>query len=100
MRTRSWLGGIAGVGSAPRVELVPLEEVPIRIPGLRRRLDGHSIVQLSDLQIATFIGKPVLRAAEDLVRRARADLIVLTGDLVDEDPCCGDARHGHGRPRR
>ena len=68
-----------------------IEDVPARIPGLSRRLDGFTIVQLSDLHLGTFVGEAELRAAEDLVRRARPDLIVLTGDLIDHDPRHADA---------
>ena len=63
-----------------------VEQVPIRIPGLKAGLDGFSIVQLSDLHIGQFVGEPELRAAESLVRDAKPDLIVLTGDLLDHDP--------------
>ena len=63
-----------------------IEDVPARIPGLSRRLDGFTIVQLSDIHVGTFVGEAELRAAEDLVRRARPDLVILTGDLVDHDP--------------
>lgn len=63
-----------------------VEEVPVRLPGLSRAFDGFSIVQLSDLHIGQFVYDAELAAAEELVRRARADLIVLTGDLVDHDP--------------
>lgn len=62
-----------------------LEEVPIRLARLPRTLDGYTIAQLSDLHVGTFVGDPELRAAEALVRRARPDLIVLTGDLIDHD---------------
>lgn len=65
-------------------------DVPSRLPGLSRRLDGYTIVQLSDIHIGTFVGEPELRAAEDLVRRARPDLLILTGDLVDHDPRYAD----------
>jgi hypothetical protein len=68
-----------------------LEEVPARIPGLSRRLDGYTIVQLSDLHLGIFVGEAELRAAEELVRRARPDLIILTGDLIDNDPRHADA---------
>jgi hypothetical protein len=67
-----------------------LVDVPARVPGLSRRLDGFTIVQLSDLHIGTFVGEPELRAAEDLVRRARPDLLILTGDLLDHDPRQGE----------
>jgi predicted MPP superfamily phosphohydrolase len=63
-----------------------IEEVPVKLPGLARALDGFTIVQLSDLHIGQFTGDPELTAALDLVKRARPDLIVLTGDLLDNDP--------------
>ncbi|MBC7171858.1 MAG: metallophosphoesterase [Polyangiaceae bacterium] len=63
-----------------------IEEIPIALPGLPRTLDGYSIVQLSDIHVGTFVQEPELRAAEALVRSARPDLIVMTGDLVDHDP--------------
>ena len=63
-----------------------IEEVPVRIPGLSRRLDGYTLVQLSDIHFGTFVGEAEIRAAEELVRKARPDRIVLTGDLVDHDP--------------
>jgi len=63
-----------------------VEEVPVRLEGLSRAFDGFSIVQLSDLHIGQFVQEPELAAAVALVRTARPDLIVLTGDLVDHDP--------------
>ncbi len=65
-------------------------DVPTRLPGLSRRLDGYTIVQLSDVHLGTFVGEPEVRAAEDLVRRARPDLLILTGDLIDHDPRYAD----------
>jgi uncharacterized protein len=62
-----------------------IEDVPVRIPGLARALDGFTIVQLSDVHIGSFVGTAELRAAEEFVRRAKPDLIVLTGDLLDND---------------
>lgn len=66
-----------------------LEEVVIRLPGLRG-LDGFNIVQLSDVHIGAFTGAPELAAAEELLRRAKPDLIVLTGDLLDNDARLAD----------
>jgi predicted MPP superfamily phosphohydrolase len=79
-------GGSALYGALAGRQDYALEEVPIRLPGLSRSLDGFSIVQLSDLHIGQFTGRAELAAAESLVRKARADLIVLTGDLLDNDP--------------
>jgi uncharacterized protein len=68
-----------------------IEEQPVVIPGLSRRLDGYTLVQLSDIHLGTFVGEPEMRAAEELVRKARPDRIVLTGDLIDHDPHYADA---------
>lgn len=68
-----------------------IEEVPIALSGLSKRLDGYTVVQLSDIHLGMFVGDPEMRAAEALVRRARPDLVVLTGDLVDHDPRYDDA---------
>ncbi len=63
-----------------------VEEVVFKLPGLSRRLDGFSIAQLSDVHIGVFVGDAELRIAEELLRQAKPDLIVLTGDLLDNDP--------------
>lgn len=62
-----------------------VETVPIRLAKLPRALDGLTIVQLSDLHVGTYVGDRELGAALDLVQKARADLVVLTGDLLDHD---------------
>jgi predicted MPP superfamily phosphohydrolase len=63
-----------------------LETVAVPLPGLARTLDGFTIVQLSDIHFGAHVGEPELRSAVELVRKARADLVVLTGDLIDHDP--------------
>jgi len=62
-----------------------IEEALFKLPGLSRGFDGFTIVQLSDVHIGAFTGAPELAIAEDLVRQAKPDLIVLTGDLLDND---------------
>ena len=62
-----------------------LETVPIRLAKLPKALDGLTIVQLSDIHVGTFVGERELSAALDLVQSARADLVVMTGDLLDHD---------------
>ncbi|HEX2872583.1 MAG TPA: metallophosphoesterase [Polyangiaceae bacterium] len=63
-----------------------VEEVVVKIPGLPRALDGFSIAQLSDVHVGVYTGDPELAIAEELLRKAKPDLIVLTGDLLDNDP--------------
>ena len=62
-----------------------VSEVAIPIPGLSPRLDGYQIAQISDIHFGAFVGETELRAAVELVRRARPDMVVLTGDLLDHD---------------
>jgi predicted MPP superfamily phosphohydrolase len=62
-----------------------VEEVVVKIPGLPRALDGFSIAQLSDVHIGVFVGDAELSIAEALLKKAKPDLIVLTGDLLDND---------------
>lgn len=63
-----------------------IEDVPLRIPGLGRGLSGFTIAQLSDVHIGVYVGEAELAIAEELLRKAKPDLIVLTGDLLDNDP--------------
>jgi predicted MPP superfamily phosphohydrolase len=63
-----------------------ITEIPVRIPGLSPHLDGYRIAQLSDIHFGVYVGEPELRSAVSLVRSARPDLVVLTGDVVDHDP--------------
>jgi predicted MPP superfamily phosphohydrolase len=60
-----------------------IEEVAIPIPGLPKSLDGFSIAQISDIHIGLYVGERELNAAEELIRKARVDLVVMTGDLID-----------------
>ncbi len=61
-------------------------DVPFRLEGMSPKLDGFTIVQLSDIHIGDYTGEAELAAALDRVALAKPDLIVLTGDLLDRDP--------------
>jgi predicted MPP superfamily phosphohydrolase len=63
-----------------------IEELAVRLPGLSKALDGFTIVQLSDIHVGSFVGDAELEAGFEFVKRARPDLVVLTGDLIDHDP--------------
>ncbi len=62
-----------------------IQELPVRLPGLSKALDGFTIVQLSDIHVGSFVGDAELEAGVEFVRRAKPDLVVLTGDLIDHD---------------
>jgi predicted MPP superfamily phosphohydrolase len=58
-----------------RVEL-PLKQLP-------RDLDGLTIAQVSDLHVGRFTRAGMLPAIADATNALRADLVLLTGDLID-----------------
>ncbi len=60
-------------------------EVPVRIPGLPRALDGYVITQLSDIHTGPFVNEAELNVSLSLVTRSKPDLICVTGDLVDAE---------------
>ena len=55
-------------------------------PGLAPGLDGLRILHLSDLHAGPLAGPKVLRRWRDAAERERAELAVLTGDVVDSLP--------------
>jgi len=61
-------------------------EVPVRIAGLPRTLDGYCIAQISDLHAGLYVSERHIDEGLERVRAARPDLVVATGDLVDFDP--------------
>jgi predicted MPP superfamily phosphohydrolase len=60
-------------------------ELPVRIPGLPRALDGYVIAQISDIHTGTYVGERELEEGLARVREAHPDLLVVTGDIVDFD---------------
>jgi uncharacterized protein len=60
-----------------------LEEVVVRVPGWPRALEGYTIAQVSDIHVGAFVGPRELDEGLALVTRAKPDLVVATGDLVD-----------------
>jgi uncharacterized protein len=76
---------VLGLGSLRGRHAFEIEEVPVRIPGLPRVLDGYTIAQVSDIHAGIFVGDRELDEGLALVREIRPDLLVATGDLVDFD---------------
>ncbi len=61
-------------------------ETIVRIKGLPRALDGYTLVHLSDIHVGAFVDESHLRRGFSLADDLKADLAVLTGDLIDHDP--------------
>lgn len=58
-------------------------EVEVPVEALPRELEGFSIAQISDVHVGPTIRRPYLDAIVDAVNALDADLIAVTGDLVD-----------------
>ncbi|MGH7271061.1 MAG: metallophosphoesterase [Polyangiaceae bacterium] len=79
-------GSMLGWGIVRGRHAFELREVPVPIRGLPRALDGYVVVQVSDLHTGDLVRERELDEGLSLVRAARPDLVVVTGDLVDIDP--------------
>ena len=60
-----------------------VRHIDIPIAGLPAALDGFSIVQITDLHVGPTIKRAYLERVVDAVNDLRADMIAVTGDLVD-----------------
>jgi len=64
-----------------------VQENTLSVEGLPSALDGYRIVQLSDLHLASYVGRErALQRVVDAANRVDADLMLVTGDLVTASP--------------
>jgi uncharacterized protein len=54
------------------------------IAGLPKELDGTTIAQVSDMHVGRFTNGKVLQKMVGMVNEMRADLVLLTGDLIND----------------
>ena len=85
------------------VAMAQLNDVRVRrfmlpIAGLPRDLDGMTIAQVSDIHVGRFTKGEVLQKTVRLVNEMRADLVLLTGDLIND--ALGDLNTGLELTRR
>lgn len=72
---------LVGLLNARRTAAVVNVSVPIA--NLPPALEGFTIVQLSDIHVGPTIKRPYLQAIVDKVNALDADVVAITGDLVD-----------------
>jgi uncharacterized protein len=70
-----------GAWNARRTAAVVRIDIPLR--HLPPALHGFTIVQISDIHVGPTIRGPYLQAIVDVVNGLQADLVAVTGDLVD-----------------
>jgi len=59
-----------------------VSEVSIPIPNLPKDLDGLRIVQITDIHLSEFLNERELATAVDMANETRANLALVTGDLI------------------
>ncbi len=74
---------LAALGVHQAIRVPPLKDVEIAIHGLAPQFDGYTILQLTDLHISRLFPAPWTRAVVDRANALGANLIVVTGDLID-----------------
>ncbi|RPJ54792.1 MAG: metallophosphoesterase [Acidobacteria bacterium] len=74
---------LVAIVQASRAPIV--REHSVKVRNLRPEHDGLRIVQLSDLHVGPILGNSWLEARLGQVDALRPDLVVVTGDLVEQD---------------
>ncbi len=64
-----------------------IDQVELVVPGLPQSLDGLKIAHLSDLHLTGHIAADYGRWVVDKATEWHPDLIAVTGDIVDKEPC-------------
>lgn len=74
---------LAAIGVFQAIRVPPLRDVAVSIPDLPAAFEGYRLVQLTDLHISRLFPASWTRAVVDATNRLGADLIVVTGDVID-----------------
>jgi uncharacterized protein len=61
----------------------PVVRVEVRLAGLAKELEGFTIAQISDIHVGATIKRNFVDAIVDRVNGLEADMIAITGDVVD-----------------
>lgn len=76
-------GSVTGVGIVQAQQLPEVVEVEVPIAGLPPEAEGLRIVQISDVHVGPTIRGEFLAAVVDRINELRADVVAVTGDLID-----------------
>ena len=74
---------LAAIGVHQAIRVPPLKDIEIHIAKLPPQFDGYRIVQLTDMHISRLFDAPWTRAVVADTNALDADLIVVTGDMID-----------------
>jgi predicted MPP superfamily phosphohydrolase len=71
------------IGALSRLDAFRVRRMDIPLAGLPAALDGMTIAHVSDVHVGRFTHKKVLAAIAETTNSLRADLVLMTGDLID-----------------
>ncbi|CAN5170404.1 metallophosphoesterase [soil metagenome] len=74
---------LAAIGVQQATRVPPVKDIEIGIPSLPPQFDGYTMLQLTDLHISRLFPARWTRAVVAQSNALGADLIVITGDLID-----------------
>jgi len=74
---------ITAIGFFMARRAAPVIDVEVPLPGLPTALDGFTIAQVSDLHVGPTIKRAFVERMVERVNRLEADMVAITGDLVD-----------------
>jgi hypothetical protein len=81
--TGALAAGLAAIGVHQAIRVPPVNDIDIAIPGLAPQFDGYTMLQLTDLHISRLFPARWTRAVVERANALGANLIVVTGDLID-----------------
>jgi hypothetical protein len=74
---------LAAFGISQAIRVPPVKKIEVAIPGLAPEFDGYRMVQLTDMHISRLFTGEWASAVVEKTNALDADLIVITGDLID-----------------
>ena len=60
-----------------------IEQIQVPIKGLPQKLNGTTVVQISDIHLGLFIRRTRLKDILELVNQLEGDIVIITRDLVN-----------------
>lgn len=74
---------LASFGISQAIRVPKVKRIEVQVPGLSPDLDGYRMVQLTDMHISRLFTGRWANAVVEKTNALDADLIVITGDLID-----------------
>jgi uncharacterized protein len=81
--TPAILTGGAAIVSETQLGQFRINQLELKLPTLPAALDGLTIAHVSDTHVGRFTGERILGRISDEVNKLDADLVLMTGDLID-----------------